>query len=279
MKQFLKMNKVSRVLISSAVLLSIAVSSFAQSNSKVDSSRILKVLTFNIWHGENHYKADNVAYESSLEVLAKVINKAKPDLVALQEVDNRTGRSKGVDLATELGLLTKMNPLFGATMKFDGGEYGLGILSKFSYQSSKLHRLFSVEGTEPRAALEAIVVTNTGDTVRFISTHFDHRENTVRIKQSENINEFFTDDDIFSIVAGDFNARPGSEPIHILNKQWTISSKNNEPTSPSINPRGKIDYIMYKSAKKWRVIESKVIDERIASDHNPVLTVFELLDK
>lgn len=273
------MNRVNIFFAFGLILLLIPQISFSQVEAEVDSSQILRVLTFNIWHGEKNYKDPNAGYESSLEVLAEVINRTNPDLVALQEVDNGTGRSKGVDLATELALLTKMNSLFGATMKFDGGEYGLGILSKFSFQSSKLHRLYSPASTEPRAALEAIVVTDKGDTVRFISTHFDHKNDANRVKQSENINQFFTTDDVFSIIAGDFNARPESDPIKILKKQWTISSKNNEPTSPSISPRAKIDYIMCRNAKKWRLIESKVIEEKVASDHNPVLAVFELLQE
>lgn len=242
-----------------------------------DSSRIIRVLTFNIWHGEIHYKDAAADYESSLQILAELIQKADPDLVALQEVDNRTGRSRGLDLLGELALLTRMNPLFGATMAFDGGEYGLGILSKYSFQCSKLHRLHSPDGSEPRAALEAIVVISSGDTLRFISTHFDHGETAIRTLQARDVNTFFTRDKLPVILAGDLNAVPGSDPIAILEKHWKISSSLLEPTAPSHAPRSKIDYIMYRPQEKWRLVESRVIEEKVASDHNPVLAVFELL--
>ncbi len=39
----------------------------------------------------------------------------------------------------------------------------------------------------------------------------------------------------------------------------------------------KIDYVLYKPANRWKVLETKVIDEKIASDHCPLLTVLELL--
>lgn len=248
-----------------------------QTEAPASSSGIVRVLSYNIWHGEVHYKDPGAAYESSLPILAELIKEADPDLVALQEVDNRTGRSRGLDLLSELALLTGMNPLFGATMAFDGGEYGLGILSKYSFQSSRLYRLHSPEGSEPRAALEAIVVIPGGDTLRFVSTHFDHRETSIRTMQAKDVNAFFCQDNLPSIIAGDFNAVPGSDPIAILKKHWKISSPDLEPTAPSLVPRSKIDYILYRPEKNWRLIESRVIEEKVASDHNPVLAVLELL--
>ena len=95
----------------------------------VDSTRVLRILSFNIYHGET------MRGDFDLEQLARVIRQADPDLVALQEVDLYTGRSSGRDLASELGLLTRMVPLFGRAMPFDGGEYGEGILSRASAAS------------------------------------------------------------------------------------------------------------------------------------------------
>ena len=70
-----------------------------------------------------------------LQVIAKVIEDADPDLVALQEVDFKTRRA-GYDLATELGRMVKMAPLFGRAMYYDGGEYGGAILSKYTFIES-----------------------------------------------------------------------------------------------------------------------------------------------
>ncbi len=98
------------------------------SQTKIDSSRIVRVLSFNIYHGETV----GAEKKFDLELLAKVINDVNPDLVALQEVDNKTNRARNYDLVTELGQRTKMAPLFGKAMSFDGGEYGEGMLSKYS---------------------------------------------------------------------------------------------------------------------------------------------------
>lgn len=59
------------------------------------------------------------------------ITNLQPDLVALQEVDQKTGRSSGIDQAAELGHLTGMHWVFGKAMDYQGGGYGLAVLSRF----------------------------------------------------------------------------------------------------------------------------------------------------
>ena len=86
-----------------------------------DENGVIKVLSFNILHGATMNKDFN------LDVIAKVINDADPDFVALQEVDYKTNRAKKYDLVTELGWRTKMAPLFARAMDYDDGEYYDGI--------------------------------------------------------------------------------------------------------------------------------------------------------
>ena len=245
---------------------------FSRGQGIVDSIRVVRVLTYNIYHGAT-MKGD-----FDLDLIAKVINSVQPDLVALQEVDFKTNRARKMDLATELGIRTGLAPLFGSAMSFDEGEYGEGILSAYSFVSTRIHALGARAGKEPRAALEANVVLKSGDTIRFIGTHLDHtRDETDRINQANRLIELFTDNSMPSILAGDLNARPDSETMKILYGEWTQSFKENIPTAPSVNPRGKIDYVLFRPANRWRVIETRVIDEQVASDHRPVLTVLELL--
>ena len=47
-------------------------------------------------------------------------------------------------------------------------------------------------------------------------------------------------------------------------------------TFPSDAPDREIDYIFAAPALRWRVRAASVIDERVASDHRPVLAVLEL---
>ena len=240
----------------------------------VDSSRIVRVLTFNIYHGETV----NADKKFDLDLLAKVINDVKPDLVALQEVDFKTKRARNLDLVTELGQRTKMAPIFGKAMTYDGGEYGEGALSKYSFLSTQNHPLRAREGKEPRAAIELNVMIESGDAIRFVGTHLDHtRDNTDRNNQAKELNELFTKDDMPTILAGDLNSRPESEAMKILFNEWEPSSPEFEFTAPSDGPRAKIDYVLFSPANRWRVLETKVICNDKATDHCVVLSVLELL--
>jgi len=242
------------------------------SQMPVDSAKVVRILTYNILHGET-LKGD-----FDLDRIAAVITQADPDLVALQEVDFRTKRARDMDLVSELGQRTGLVPLFGRAMPFDGGEYGEGILSRYSFIATRSHPLPAQEGKEPRAALEAQVVLPGGDTLSFIGTHLDHtRDETDRIMQASKLLALFSDRDMPTILSGDLNARPESPTMSILLTEWTEADPAHEPTIPSIAPKHKIDYVLYRPFNRWKVIETRVICDTIASDHCAQLSVLELL--
>ena len=247
----------------------------AWSQISIDSSKIIKVLSFNILHGATT-KGD-----LNLDVIAKVIIDANPDFVALQEVDYKTNRSKKYDLVTELGWRTKMSPLFARAMYYDGGEYGEGILSEYTFIRSRNVALPYTPGNEPRSALEITTVLPSGDTIVFIGTHLDHLENeTDRVAQAKKINEAFSSNKYPTLLAGDLNAIPGSTPINILEKMWTpaYNIKMVMPTFPSNNPKKKIDYVMYYPKNRWKILKTEVIQDSVASDHCAYLVTIELID-
>lgn len=242
---------------------------------KVENKKIVKVLSFNILGGRTT-KGD-----FNLEALAKVINETNPDFVAMQEVDYKVNRSRKYDLATELGYRTKMAPLFARAMYYDGGEYGEGILSKYSFLSTRNVALPYIDKQEPRAALEIVVELASKDTIAFVGTHFAHEGNAGREIQAKKINEVFTKNKYPTILAGDLNARPGSGPINTLEAIWqsTYDRDNPEPTIPSDNPRAKIDYVMFYPKNRWKVLDKKVIADTYVSDHCLYLVTLELLDE
>ncbi len=255
------------------ILFTILLFSELYAQTQIDSSRIVRVLTFNIYHGET-MKGD-----FDLDLISNVIMSVNPDLVALQEVDFNTERAKNMDLPTELGIRTGLTPLFGKAMEFDGGEYGEGILSKYSFFSTKNHALKAQMDKEPRSALEVNIVIQSGDSIRFVGTHLDHTEDgTDRINQAKQLNDLFTKDSIPSILVGDLNAEPESNTMSIFYKEWGKSFSENTPTWPSVNPTRKIDYILFRPVNRWRVLETKVIINEIASDHCAVLSVLELIN-
>lgn len=232
----------------------------------------LRVLTFNIMHGAT------MRGDFDLDRIAAVIRDAGPDLVALQEVDFKTDRARGMDLAAELAIRTRMTSVFAGAMPFDGGEYGLAILSRWSFVHTRKVPLPGSPGKEPRIALEATTVTASGDTLRFINTHLDHtREPADRIAQAGRLVALLPESPYPSILAGDLNDVPESDAIRLLETVWTATydRQQPQPTFPSENPRVQIDYVMVHPEERWRVMESRVIPDPVASDHCAYLVVLK----
>lgn len=233
----------------------------------------VSVLTYNIYHGED------ANGDSNLDAVARIINSLEPDLVALQEVDNRTTRAKGLDLTAELSKRTGMKGAFGKAMDYAGGQYGEAILLRYPAVEIKNNPLPHTPEAEPRTALEARVELPAGQTVVFVGTHLDHlRDPKNRMMQASRIRELYADYGLPIILAGDLNAVPDSDPIGLLLTEWSYAAQGDpRPTAPSVAPKRKIDYIMFRPKDRWRVVEVRVIDEKVASDHCPVFAVLELL--
>jgi endonuclease/exonuclease/phosphatase family metal-dependent hydrolase len=216
--------------------------------------------------------------------LADVINKAKPDLVALQEVDVGVKRSGRVHDVRELSKLTGLAARFGPTQHYEGGLFGNAVMTRLPILDVAIHPLPYTESTEERTTYPrgAIAVTIQGPDekpLRFVSTHFQHNVPDDRVAEAKAINKLFAadDDGLRTILAGDMNAVPDAEPITELLKKWTNAiDETATPTAPATKPRSRIDYVFYRESSQFRVVESKVIPESIASDHRPVLAVLEL---
>ncbi|MEZ6197129.1 MAG: endonuclease/exonuclease/phosphatase family protein [Planctomycetota bacterium] len=234
----------------------------------------LRVLSYNIHHGEGTDGRFDLAR------LAAVISAETPDLVALQEVDRGTRRASGVDQAAELGRLTGMTAVFGRAIPYQGGEYGDAVLSRRAVRRSGALPLPAEPGHETRVATWVEIPTERGPLV-FVGTHLDHTEDEGdRVRQAETLVAAWPRGAGADVVlAGDLNAEPGSAPMGILLAHFEDASRATpEPTFPSDAPEKRIDWILVRAELGWRVAESRVLDERIASDHRPLLVVLERAD-
>ena len=73
--------------------------------------------------------------------IAEVIKSQHADLVGLQEVDRGVTRTGQVDEIAELARLTAMDFAFAFNLKYQGGQYGVAILSKAPILATD-HRLY-----------------------------------------------------------------------------------------------------------------------------------------
>lgn len=256
-------------------LISLSFTGSAQNNSEKDRI-LIRVLSYNILHGATTNRDNN------LDVVAKVISNTHPDIVALQEMDYKTNRANKLDVTVELAMKTNMVSIFGKAIDWDGGEYGQSLLSKYTFLKTEKHELPTHKGNEIRIAVESLIILPAGDTIRFVGTHLDQQKNgKERHEQVARLNQLFLNDNIPSILAGDLNDIPDSETLRILEAHWSSTSNIEAPmpTFPSHAPEKKIDYIMFYPEKRWKVVETKVLCDNVASDHCAVLAVLELLPK
>jgi endonuclease/exonuclease/phosphatase family metal-dependent hydrolase len=120
-----------------------------------------------------------------------------------------------------------------------------------------------------------------------MTTHFDYLgtigSKAARMASVEVIEEAFMEGgpDIPGILTGDLNATPGSEPLTFLEKMGWVNEDMGRDlfTVPSSSPRKQIDYVLIRPSSRWVVKDVKVMDERLASDHLPIVMILELVDE
>ena len=233
----------------------------------------LRVLSYNIHHGEG---TDG---KLDLERIAGVIRSVSPDVVALQEVDRDTARTGRIDQPAELARLTEMKAIFERNIPYQGGEYGNAVLTRLRTKEHKNHLLPSHHQGEQRGALAVeLQVGPENQTVLFIATHFDYRPpEGERLASAKLVNELARRrPELPTILAGDLNALPDSRTLSELAPAWKRANADVLPTFPAADPQRQIDYILVHPAARWKVIETRVLDEPSASDHRPIFAVLEL---
>ena len=215
----------------------------------------VQVMTYNVRH------CAGMDLVLDYDRTANVIAQQKPDVVALQELDSMTGRSEHRYQLGELASHTQYYPVFGSAIDYDGGKYGVGILTRELPLSTKR---IPLPGEEPRVLL----VVELQDYV-IACTHLDLEEEQrlasvpLIVKEAQRWQKPF-------ILAGDWNDTLDSELLQELTKYFTIHS-GNEATYPADEPQECIDYIATLKGQTVETIESRVIDEPAASDHRPVV--------
>lgn len=237
----------------------------------------IKILTYNIYHGENPTKPGTPTFQQISDLFVLL----QPEVIALQEVDSLTGRHlalypDSVDMIKKLVQETGYRGYFGKAMNYDGGGYGEGLLVK---KGSKYHTLPlpSPAGGEPRAMAWVKAELKTLEEVYFGGTHLCHEFVENRQAQLDSIISYAETLDKPVIWAGDLNFEADSEEYRSIPSHWKeagAEAGNLQNTYGKPEEGARIDYIWYDS-RKFELVEYKVIDVPY-SDHYPVWAVLRL---
>lgn len=227
----------------------------------------LKLMSYNI---KNANGMDDVC---NFQRIANVINNASPDVVAIQEVDSMTNRSGQKYVLGEIAERTQMHGYFAPAIDYDGGKYGIGLLTK---QVPLRLQSLPLPGREEARTL---ILAEFTDYI-YCCTHMSLTEED-RMKSLELVKAFTSSSTKPLFLAGDMNAEPESGFIKELQKDFQILSNPKQHTFPAPDPKETIDYIatLKQNAKGFAVISAKVINEPMASDHRPILVELRTAEK
>jgi len=220
--------------------------------------RTIKILSYNV---RNCKGLDNIV---NYNRVSDIINRLDADVVALQELDSATERSNKVVVLEELAAKTNMFPTFSASISYQGGKYGIGILTK---EKPVKTEDISLPGKEESRSLLVVELKN----YVICCTHWSLTRDD-RISSVDMINKITGKYSKPVILAGDLNAEPGSTEIKNLEQDWMIMNDPEQPTIPANDPKKCIDFILAKKDKKYvfNSIKRAVENEPVASDHLPV---------
>ena len=225
----------------------------------------LRVVSYNV-----------AALSQGADLVVRELRRLRPDLVALQEVDQGTRRSGGVDQAEWLGRQTGMHAVFGAAMDHDGGRYGLALLSREPLHHPRTDTLPRLADEEPRIMLWA-ETTLRGRAALVFTTHLSGDWHTrqperVRAAQAAVVGRLIRQRRAaFAgplLGGGDFNCEPGSPPWQALKTGWTRLSGGHR-TYPSHAPARSLDHVLWAGPLPAR--HQSRVGDGAGSDHLPVV--------
>jgi endonuclease/exonuclease/phosphatase family metal-dependent hydrolase len=255
--------RVTMLLVTVAALLSLP----GLSGGAVAGQAALRVVAYNVKHGLG------MDGEVDLARIASVLRPFYADVITLQEIDRGTGRTEGVDQARRLAGMLGMTAHFGSFMPYDGGEYGMAVLTRLPVLAVENIRL--PDGEEPRTVLDVRVAVGLDEQpVSVVGVHL-YRTEEERLAQAGAMSDHFQGAEHPVILAGDFNSQRGGPVLDLLTSRgWAIAEKTGDAnTFPADAPVREIDFVMYRPEDALEVEEHYVIEESVASDHRPLLFV------
>lgn len=219
-----------------------------------------RIMSYNVRNGRG--MDDSI----SLQRVADAILKVAPDVIAVQELDSVTARSKQVDVLRALGEKVLMYPTYAPAIDFDGGKYGVGMLSK---EKPLTYRSVSLPGREEKRTFLWVEF----EKFVFCCTHLSLTEED-RMLSLPIIRKEAAKTNKPLLIAGDWNAEPNSAFVQALQKDFVLLSDTTKKTYPASEPNICIDYIAYYKQNEQPLarLSTWIPEETVASDHRPVVT-------
>jgi endonuclease/exonuclease/phosphatase family metal-dependent hydrolase len=231
----------------------------------------LNVMSYNIHVGVGMDKKQDLAR------IAEVIKRNRADIVGLQEVDRGVERTGRVDEIKELARLTGMDYAFAHNLDYQGGQYGVAVLSRFPILAID-HRRFANRRERERRGFIRVEVEVGGRRLNFVTTHLDYQLLEGRVFETEQLLAALADVRGPLIVAGDFNEEPRGGAYDMMLKAGFADGWTQETTAgltyPADRPTKRIDYVFYRNLG-GDVHAAASVPDTLASDHRPLVVTLK----
>ncbi len=231
----------------------------------------LRVMSYNIHVGIGMDKKLDLAR------IAEVIKQQRADIVGLQEVDRGVERTGRVDEIRELARLTGMDYAFAHNLDYQGGQYGVAVLSRFPILAID-HQRFANRRERERRGFIRVEVEVAGRRLNFVTTHLDYQFLDGRIFETAQLLKALAEVRGPVIVAGDFNEEPPGGAYEMMLRAgfadgWTPQTTAGL-TYPADKPAKRIDYVFHRGLGEVERISATVPDT-LASDHRPLVVTLK----
>jgi len=220
----------------------------------------VKIMSMNIKEG-------GMYADFNPEAFCEVIRTYNPDFVVFQELDNYTLRNGNIDMLSEMAVSLGMFPYFGKAISYSSGDVGVGILSRYPFYNAKTVTSYPSGASEQRACSWIDVMLPGKRSIRIGATHLDVANDQVRVSNLAAFNKsIFENSSLPTLLAGDFNATPGSETMSYAYLKWQDIGTGTAFTIPSAEPTIRIDYVLG-YPKSWSKINYEIVSYPSLSDH------------
>lgn len=237
---------------------------------------LLKVMSFNIHHANP--PAEEQSGKIDIDAIANTIKQSNADIIALQEIDENTQRSGKGNQAKIIAKKLGLKMYFAKAIDFEGGAYGIAILSKFPMSQHQIYRLTNQADAkaEPRV-LQTVRIKLAGKHyIRFANTHLDFLKTGNRELQAQQIVDFTRAEKLPLIIAGDWNASPESKTLNIMDSSFNRTCIDCPATYPDDKHSAAIDFIAVDKRANFKVKSHQVLNQILASDHYPIVAELAL---
>ena len=196
----------------------------------IEDKLTLKIGTYNIHHGSVDGRYCNA--------IGNLLQEHDLDIIGVQEIDLFIKRSGNINVLKEIALAGNYPYYeFYKTIDYQGGDYGIGIISKYPITTKSIMSLSHC--SEPRVVAHSSINLNNYK-LNFLVTHFDLGDyKKVRYFQFNELKNMLKPLKSF-IITGDFNVQNWLEKGNIFEFDNHFQNLNiaNNPKNPFLTYSG-----------------------------------------